>query len=108
MNDNLEQNILSLPDYALNSEVEDLEVRTKGHISVALEYACKSWCYHLTEVRGDITAIVSALHCFMHKRFLAWLEVLSVTGAARDAIIALEKLILWLQEVCFGPLHTLS
>ena len=108
MNDSLEQNILSLPNYALNSEVEDLEARTKSRISVALEYACKSWHNHLTKVREDVAAIVSALHSFMHERFLAWLEVLSVTGAARDATVALEKLMLWLQEVCFGPFYHLS
>ena len=105
MNNSLKHNILSLPNYALNSEVGDLEVRTKGCISVALEYACKSWHSHLTEVRGDIMAVVSALRTFMQERFLAWLEVLSVTGATRDAVIALEKLMLWLQEVCFEPFY---
>jgi hypothetical protein len=105
MNHSLEQNILLLPNYALNSEVEDLEIRVKDHISVALQYACKSWFSHLIEVRGDITAIISALHSFLEKGLLAWLEVLSVIGAARDAIIALGKLILWLQEVCFALLY---
>jgi len=103
MNGDLEQNLLSLPDYALSSEVEDLEARKRGRISVALEYACKSWHGHLIEVRGDVTAVVSTLRSFLQEKFLAWLEVLSVIGAARDAIIALESLILWLQEVCFDP-----
>ena len=107
MNDSLEQNMLSLPDYALNSEVKDLEARTKSCISVVLEYACKSWHNHLTEVRGDVTAVLPVLHSFMQERFLAWLEVLSVTGVARDAVVALEKLMLWLQEVCFRPVHCL-
>ena len=102
MNDTLEQNILSLPSYTLNSEVKDLEARTRGCISTALEYACKSWYNHLTKVRGDITAVVSALCHFMQERFLAWLEVLSVTGAAMDAIVALENLMLWLHEVCLA------
>jgi hypothetical protein len=100
MNNDLEQNILLLPDYALNSEVKDLEMRVKDHISVALEYACKSWFSHLIEVRGDVTAIISALRSFMQKGFLAWLEVLSVIKATRDAIVALENLVPWLQEVC--------
>jgi len=99
MNDSLEQNLLSLPDYALNLEVEDLEARTKGRIGVALGYACKSWHSHLTEVRGDVTAVVSALRSFMQGKFLAWLEVLSVTGAAREAVIALENLMPWLHAV---------
>jgi hypothetical protein len=108
MNNNLEQNVLSLPDYALNSEIEDLEMRVEGHISTALQYACKSWFSHLTEVRGDVADIVSILRSFLQEGFLAWLEVLSVIGAARDAIVALEKLMLWLQEVCFASLYHVS
>jgi hypothetical protein len=108
MNGNLEQNLLSLPDYALNSEVKDLQTRIENRIGIALQYACKSWHSHLTEVRGDIAVVVSALRRFLQEGFLAWLEVLSVTGAARDAVIALEKLMPWLQEVCFGPLYCIS
>ena len=69
MNNSLEQNILSLPDYALNSEVEDLDMRVKDHISIALQYTCKSWFSHLidSEVRGDVTAIISALRNFLEK-----------------------------------------
>jgi len=101
MNNGSEQNLLSLPNYALNSEVEDLQARVDNCISTALEYACRSWHKHLTEVRGDITAIVPILRGFLQEGFLGWLEVLSVIGAARDAIVALEKLMSWLQEVCF-------
>ena len=108
MNANLEQNLLSLPSYALNLEVEDLEARTKDRIGIALKYACESWYDHLIEVRGDITAIISALRNFMEEGILAWLEVLSVTGAAGNAVIALEKLMPRLQEVCFGPLFRRS
>jgi hypothetical protein len=108
MNSSLEQNLLSLPDYTLNSEVEDLQTRIRGRISVALEYACKSWHSHLFEARGDITAIVSTLRSFLQEGFLAWLEVLSVIGAAKDAVIALEKLMPWLREVCFGLLSCIS
>ena len=102
MSGSLEQNLLALPNYALNLEVEDLQTRVESHISVALKYACKSWHNHLTEVSGDVTTIVSALRTFLQERFLAWLEVLSVTGATRDAVIALEKLMPWIQEVRFG------
>ena len=100
MGESLEQNLLSLPNYALNSEVQDLEVRVKDRVSIALQYACKSWYNHLTEARGDITTVISTLRTFLQEGFLAWLEVLSAIGAARDAVVALEKLIPWLQEVC--------
>jgi len=108
MNGSLEQNLLSLPNYALNSEVKDLQRRIEDHISVALKYACKSWCSHLTEAKGDISAIVSALRSFLQEGFLAWLEVLSVIGAAKDAAIALENLMPWLLEVWFDLLFCTS
>jgi hypothetical protein len=104
MNNNLKQNLLSLPHHALNLEVEDLEARVKDQISTALQYACKSWHIHLAEVRGDTSDIVPILQRFLQGGFLAWLEVLSVIGAARGAVVALNRLMSWLQEVCFGPL----
>ena len=104
MNNALEQNLLSLPDYALNCEVKGLPDRIKDYISPALEYACKSWHNHLTKTKEDIGHILTALHIFLAEKFLPWLEVISILGAARDAITGLEKLILWLQEVCFGLL----
>ncbi|KAF9789294.1 hypothetical protein BJ322DRAFT_1105154 [Thelephora terrestris] len=99
MNNNLEWNLLSLPNYALNSEVMDLEERVGNHISCALQYACRSWHHHLSEATEDITAIIPVLQSFLQDGFLAWLEVLSVIGASRDAITALEKLIPWLWKV---------
>ena len=101
MNNSLDQNLLSLPNYALNSEVEDLQARINNCISTALEYACRSWHKHIIEVMGDTTDIIPTLRSFLQEGFLAWLEVLSVVGAARDAIVALEGLMPWIQEVCF-------
>ena len=103
MNDGLEQNLLSLPDYALNSEVQDLQKRIGDRISIALRYACLSWHSHLTETEGDVTDIVSYLHIFLEENFLAWLEVASAVGAVGGAAFALEKLMPWLQEVIFRP-----
>ena len=103
INDGLEQNLLSLPDYALNSEVKDLQTRINDHISTALRYACQSWHNHLTKTEGDVINVVSYLYIFLEEKFLAWLEVVSVIGAVGGAVVALEKLMPWLQEVCFLP-----
>ena len=103
MNDGLEQNLLSFPDYALNSEVEDLETRINDRISIALRYACLSWHSHLTETEGDVSVVVSYLRIFLEEKFLAWLEVVSAIGAVGGAAVGLEKLVRWLQEVCFCP-----
>jgi len=104
MNDSLEWNLLSLPNYALNSDVKDMSTRIKDHISVALEYACRSWHDHLTETRGDVTDAIPHLRFFLEEKFLAWLEITSALWAARGAVVALEKLMPWLQEVCLGSL----
>ena len=101
MNDGLKQNLLSLPDYALNSEVEDLEMRISGRISIALRYACLSWHNHLTKTEGDVSGVVSYLWIFLEEKFLAWLEVVSVIGAVGEAVVALENLMPWLEEVRF-------
>ena len=101
MNDGLEQGILSLPDYALNSEVSDMKTRISDRISIALRYACQSWHSHLTRTMGDVTDVVSYLRIFLEEKFLAWLEVVSAVGAVGGAVAGLEKLMPWLQEVCF-------
>jgi hypothetical protein len=101
MNNQLEQNLLSLPDYVLNSEVKDLQTRVNDHISIALQYACQSWHNHLTKTGSDVTDVISYLHIFLKEKFLAWLEVVSVLGATRGAVVALGQLVPWLQEVCF-------
>ena len=103
MNDELEQNLLSLPDYTLNSEVEDLETRINDRISIALRYACLSWHNHLTETEGDVSGVVSYLRIFLEEKFLAWLEVVSAIGAVGGAAVGLERLVPWLEEVRFCP-----
>ena len=108
MNNGLEQNLLSLPDYALNLEVEDLEKRIDNRISITLRYACQSWYNHLTKTGGEVTDVIRHLRVFLEENFLAWLEVVSVLGAARSAVIVLERLVSWLQEVCFCLSTTLS
>ena len=102
MNEGLRQNLLSLPDYVLNSEVKDLQTRIDDCISITLRYACQSWHNHLTKAGGDVTSVISPLHIFLEEKFLAWLEVVSVLRATRGAAVALEQLVSWVQEVCSG------
>ena len=104
MNDGLEPDLLSLPEYTLNSEVQDLQTRIDNQISVALEYACRSWHHHLTETGGETGDVIPHLRIFLEGKFLAWLEALSVLEDVGSASVALEKLILWLPEVCFNVL----
>ncbi|KAF9646738.1 hypothetical protein BDM02DRAFT_3063999, partial [Thelephora ganbajun] len=100
MNGTLEKNMCNLPDGVANCEVDDLCERAKRHLDPALQYACRSWHKHLIDGHAARTpAIASALRRFLEKKFLFWLEVLSVLGAAREAVDALDVAAKWL-EVC--------
>ena len=103
MNRGLEKNICSIPEYALNSEVEELSGRAKDRIVEPLRYACRSWYKHLALAESQAEAVVSALRRFLEEKFLFWLEVLSILGAARDAVHALDVTTKWLNEVCQIP-----
>ena len=98
----LEKNMCKLPDGVANSDVNDLKERTRRYIDPALRYACRSWHTHL--VRGYPKSVNtdetdSALRRFLERKFLFWLEVLSVLGAVRNAVDALQVTADWL-EVC--------
>ena len=102
MSRTLEKNICKLPDTVANSDVSDLKERTERYIDRALQYACGSWHMHLVGARGasaHTLAITFALHHFLEKKFLFWLEVLSLLGAVRTAVDALRVTAAWL-EVC--------
>ena len=103
MNDGLKENLLLLPDYALNSEVEGLETRISTRTSAALRYACQSWHNHLTKPERGDADVLPGLRVFLREKCLGWLEVVSVLGATRGGVSALEKLVSWLQEVRFNP-----
>ena len=96
----LEKDMCELPGAVPNSEVADLHERIERCLDPALRYACKSWQKHLVDVHTtDTDNITAILHLFLAKKFLFWLEVLSVIGAAREAVDALEAVAKWL-EVC--------
>ena len=101
MNQKLRQNMCNLQDAVTNAEVKGLKQRIEQHIDKALEYACRSWHKHLSDTTStQKLRITPALHQFLEKKFLFWLEVLSVTSAAREAVNGLEKTQKWL-EVCY-------
>ena len=96
MNRALEKNICGLPDGVANSDVSDLKERTGKYISPALRYACASWHTHLVglidanTILGRVPTITPILHRFLETKFLFWLEILSILGAAWNAVEALQ------------------
>ncbi|KAF9779846.1 hypothetical protein BJ322DRAFT_1129720, partial [Thelephora terrestris] len=97
MDRQLKQNMCKLPDGVKNAEVKNLKQRAGEHISKPLEYACRSWHKHLDNtISTQKPKITHILHQFLERKFLFWLEVLSIYGAAREAVDALEKMEKWL------------
>jgi hypothetical protein len=97
MDQSLEQNMCELPDGVLNSEVNGLKERAKQYIHQGLQYACRLWHKHLVAAGPSHTPeIASLLHRFLEGKFIFWLEVLSVLGATREAVDALEAAGGWL------------
>lgn len=89
----------SIPDYVLNSEVEDLSMKIRARIGEPLGYACRSWYKHLVLADRQTQAVASVLRQFLEDKFLFWLEVLSLLGAAGNAARALDAATKWLSEV---------
>ena len=105
MNRTLGKNMCKLPDGVANSDVSDLKDKTDKYVDPALRYACASWHTHLVGLVDahttpvDAPTITPTLHQFLETKFLFWLEILSVLGAARNAVDALQVAMGWL-KVC--------
>ncbi|KAF9784575.1 hypothetical protein BJ322DRAFT_852578 [Thelephora terrestris] len=95
----LEKNMFSIPDYALNSDVEGLSKVGENGIDSALEYACRSWSNHLVVREHLISDVLSALHRFLEEKFVFWLELLSVLGAVGEAARALITTLKWMNRI---------
>jgi hypothetical protein len=96
----LEENMCGLPDGITNDEVDDLEERAYLCIDESLKYACESWHKHLADGHtARAPEVISALHRFLEKKFLCWLEVLSALDSEDGAEYALG-VAMELLEVC--------
>ena len=101
MDRSLMQNMHKIPDGVINSEVDDLKERTRQYIHRALEYSCRSWHKHLVDTTlAHTLKITPVLHRFLEGKFIFWLEALSILGAAREAVNALEAAVRWLDVRC--------
>jgi WD40 repeat protein len=73
----------------LNTEVEDLPTRIKTHIPPELQYACRHWAWHVSN--GMVSEILYLLEEFCSKYLLYWVEVCSLLGDLRSALVALDE-----------------
>jgi len=94
----LKKNICNLDDGDILSEVKDLSDRQKAHIGDALEYACCFWTKHLLEIPGSsscVEEVQKAIDDFFTTHFLAWIEVLALTGNLGVGVHAINDVEQW-------------
>jgi hypothetical protein len=87
---NLRKDICGIQDSSrLNSDVGDLPSRIMTHIPSHIQYACRHWAFHLEN--GMISdGLLDLLKKFCSEYLLHWVEVCSLLGELRDALLALD------------------
>jgi hypothetical protein len=92
----LKFNICNLESsYQANKDVKDLDVCISQHLPPALSYACCSWDDHLEHLDFE-TDLFGKIQTFFRKKFLFWLEALSLVNGVGLASPALSSLSVWL------------
>lgn len=80
-------NINSTP--LLNSEILDFPFRLDQRLPPHLQYACRHWASHLVDCTAS-NDIIELLDHFCKNGLLFWIEICSLLGILRDALISLE------------------
>ena len=81
--------------YLANKDVTDLKARVDEYIPHALLYACRFWDDHLEHIDFE-TGLFDKLQALFEKKFLFWLEALSLTNYVGLASAACSALDIWL------------
>lgn len=90
MQANLRFNICDVKtSFKPNDQIANLQKAIQDHISNALLYACKFWAYHLSKLADwtDLEALRRAVTGLLNTHFLAWLEVMSLTGSSPVGVL---------------------
>ena len=75
--------------FILNNEVNNLPSRITQHIPPQVQYACRHWAKHLTSASMS-DHLLDLMVEFSSKYLLFWVEVCSLLGELRNALIALH------------------
>lgn len=57
-----------------------------------LQYACRYWVYHLKKSKSCISDFNSQIHRFLEKRFLYWVEALSLIAKVSESVTMIVTL----------------
>ncbi|KAJ7165435.1 hypothetical protein C8R43DRAFT_210760 [Mycena crocata] len=76
----------------LNTEIIDLPARIGACIPGHIQYSCRHWAFHVS--RALLTAtLLEDLNNFCEEHLLHWIEVCSLLGELREALVSLSDLI---------------
>ena len=98
MKERMKKNICDLDGCPLLRDVKDLPQRRKAHIGSALEYACRFWTRHLSEIPDSgphVEQVKAAIDNFFAMHLLFWIEVLSLTEHLDLSVYALHDIDRW-------------
>ena len=97
--DGLKQDICAINDPTkFNSEIIDLDERLNKHLPEHLQYACRSWHWHLAEIT-ESSDVYNRVKGFLFTHLLHWIEVMSLLDDIDSIYPALGYMKSWLQ-VC--------
>ncbi|CUA77010.1 putative WD repeat-containing protein all2124 [Nostoc sp, PCC 7120] [Rhizoctonia solani] len=103
---NTQFNICDLPSsYAFDDDVPDIGLKVNQAVPFDLLYACQYWAIHLALGRKSERQI-QALHEFLSKRLLLWMEVLNLNKRVDKGIGMMEKVVSWLQVTNYSQSET--
>jgi hypothetical protein len=87
----LRQDICQIGDPSLLlSEISDISTRIATHIPLHLQHACHHWAYHI--LNGDPNSVMELLEEFLSKHLLHWIEVSSLLGDLRNALLGVTNM----------------
>ncbi|KAF8344349.1 uncharacterized protein EI90DRAFT_3029355 [Cantharellus anzutake] len=91
-----EENVLQLPNpLILNSDIPDLPRQIQSKISPNVQYSVLYGLLHVVEVENPSTELFSKLELFFAGSVIKWLEILSLLGATKNALVELDKIVVW-------------
>lgn len=75
----------------LHCEIENLPTTINQHIPLFLQYACRYWSHHVScgLISGNL---LQEIGHFCRNQLLKWIEVCSLLGDLRAALVALRKI----------------
>ena len=86
----LDRDLCRLPSpTTLNAEIAHIAERITTHIPFFLQYACRHWAFHFAHAMLS-DDLLHSLQQFVDTSLLHWIEVCSLLGELRGAIIALD------------------